>query len=134
MWLTHRIRQLGIVDAKGRAATHTGACTSPWAGAVTGDGFSVQGNMLACEEVVSAMAEAYAKDSGSSMVVRLMAALEAGEAAGGDNRGKQAAGILVTRESGHWTGTDRYCDLRVDDHAEPVAELCRILTKVGFLK
>jgi uncharacterized Ntn-hydrolase superfamily protein len=136
LWLTSRIRQVGVVDRRGEAAVHTGARAFAWAGSVTGKGFSCQGNLLAGEKVVAAMAEAFERERGKSdrLVVPLLAALEAGDAAGGDKRGKQAAGILVVRDRGHWSGSDRWCDVRVDDHAEPVAELARILKKVGFVK
>ena len=74
-----------------------------------------------------------ARSAGKAMVAQLLAALQAGDAAGGDKRGKQAAAILVVRDGAAWTGSDRYCDFRVDDHEEPVAELTRILKKVGMV-
>ena len=136
VWLTSRMRQLGVVDRGGRAAVHTGQRTQPWAGAIVGEGFCCQGNLLAGEQVVAAMAEAFVKTraEGRRLAAPLLAAIQAGDAAGGDRRGKQAAGILVVRHGGHWTGSDRWCDVRVDDHAEPVAELARILGDRGFLK
>jgi uncharacterized Ntn-hydrolase superfamily protein len=133
VWLTHRIRQLGVVDRQGHTANHNGARISPWSGSIHGKNFCVQGNLLAGEQVITAMAEAFTRDRTAPMVKRLMDALEAGEAAGGDKRGKQAAGMLVVRHRAHWTLTDDYCNIRVDDHEEPVAELKRILTKIGML-
>ncbi|NLF29679.1 MAG: DUF1028 domain-containing protein [Planctomycetes bacterium] len=136
VWFAGRMRQLAVVDRDGRAAVHTGEHTQPWAGSITGKGFSCQGNLLAGAAVVDAMAEAFQHEqrNAPTLVGPLAAALKAADDAGGDRRGKQAAAILVVRERGHWSGSDRWCDLRVDDHAEPVAELLRILDKVGFLK
>ncbi|MEJ7613388.1 MAG: DUF1028 domain-containing protein [Candidatus Fervidibacter sacchari] len=120
-------RQVGIVDAKGRAAAFTGKKCLPWAGHIVGKGFAVQGNILAGEQVVKAMAKAFRETQGE-LAERLMAALEAGEQAGGDARGKQSAAILVVRKGAGYGGfDDRYIDLRVDDHPEPVKELRRIL-------
>jgi uncharacterized Ntn-hydrolase superfamily protein len=122
------LRQVGIVDAKGRAAAFTGKKCLPWAGYIVGKGFAVQGNILAGEQVVKAMAKAFQETQGE-LAERLMAALEAGEQAGGDARGKQSAAILVVRKGAGYGGfDDRYTDLRVDDHPEPVKELRRILT------
>ena len=121
------LRQVGIVDAKGRAAAFTGKKCLPWAGHIVGKGFAVQGNILAGEQVVKAMAKAFQETQGE-LAERLMAALEAGEQAGGDARGKQSAAILVVRKGAGYGGfDDRYIDLRVDDHPEPVKELRRIL-------
>ncbi|MFA0737514.1 MAG: hypothetical protein LKKZDAJK_000602 [Candidatus Fervidibacter sp.] len=121
-------RQVGIVDAKGRAAAFTGKKCLPWAGHLVGKGYTVQGNILAGEQVVKAMAQAFESTKGE-LAERLMAALEAGEAAGGDARGKQSAALLVVRKGGGYGGfDDRYIDLRVDDHPEPVKELRRLLT------
>jgi uncharacterized Ntn-hydrolase superfamily protein len=120
-------RQLGIVDAKGDAAKFTGSKCNAWAGDKAGKHYSVQGNLLAGEEVVNEMAKAFEEAKGP-LAWRLMAALEAGEKAGGDKRGKQSAAILVVREKGGPNGFgDRAIDLRVDDHTEPVQELVRIL-------
>jgi uncharacterized Ntn-hydrolase superfamily protein len=114
------IRQLHGVD--GRAAfAHTGGQCVEWCGHVVGDGFTVAGNMLAGEGVVKAMAEAFAAGAGEELSARLLAALEAGQAAGGDKRGKQSAALLVAADRP--TG---YHNLRVDDHADPVAELRRV--------
>ncbi|MCS7185510.1 MAG: DUF1028 domain-containing protein, partial [Armatimonadota bacterium] len=121
------VRQVGIVDARGRAAAFTGKKCLPWAGHIVGKGFAVQGNILAGEQVVKAMAKAFQETQGE-LAERLMAALEAGEQAGGDARGKQSAAILVVRKGAGYGGfDDRYIDLRVDDHPEPVKELRRIL-------
>lgn len=123
------IRQVGIVCADGRAATFTGADCLAWAGGRTGPGYAVQGNILAGEDVVTAMAESFEKSAGSGkeLAQRLLDALAAGQAAGGDKRGMQSAALLVVREGWGYAGlNDRYRDLRVDDHAEPIAELQRI--------
>jgi uncharacterized Ntn-hydrolase superfamily protein len=121
-------RQLGIVTADGRAAAFTGRECMDWAGHRVGPGFAVQGNILAGEAVVEEMARAYAETVGS-LVERLVAALEAGQAAGGDKRGQQSAAIIVERAGGRAEsreGIDRICDLRVEDHPEPIAELRRL--------
>ncbi|MFN3689291.1 MAG: DUF1028 domain-containing protein [Fimbriimonadales bacterium] len=121
-------RQVGVVDARGRSATFTGRGCIRWAGGVAGKHFAAQGNILAGEAVVKAMAAAFQKTEGE-LALKLMAALEAGEQAGGDARGKQSAAILVARKgSGYGGFDDRYIDLRVDDHPEPVRELRRLLT------
>lgn len=120
-------RQAGIVDASGRAATFTGDGCSAWAGGVTGDGFCCQGNILAGPDVVDAMAQAYTTTTGR-FSDRLVEALAAGQAAGGDIRGQQSAALLVVREQGGYGGaTDRYIDLRVDDHPTPIDELRRLV-------
>lgn len=119
-------RQVGIVDAKGRAATRTGKKCMPWAGGLTGPNFAVQGNILAGEGVVTAMAAAFQETKGE-LADRLLAALQAGQEAGGDKRGKQSAALLVVREGWGYGGfNDRYRDLRVDDHEDPIPELKRI--------
>ena len=121
-------RQVGLVDAAGRAATFTGEGCMAWAGGMTGEGFACQGNILTGPEVVEGMAQAYRAAEGE-LVDRLLAALEAGDEAGGDRRGKQSAALLVVRPGGGYEGrSDRYVDLRVDDHVEPVRELRRIFT------
>ncbi len=121
-------RQVGIVDARGRAAAFTGKNCLPWAGHVVGTGFAVQGNILTGPEVVRRMAEVFQRAKGE-LAERLIAALEAGEEAGGDARGKQSAAILVVRKGGGYLGlNDRYIDLRVDDDPQPVQELKRILS------
>lgn len=124
----HRdLRQAGVVDAHGGAATFTGKGCFDWAGGVTGEGFAAQGNILAGPDVVHAMADTYKTASGS-LADRLVAALAAAQANGGDRRGQQSASLLVVREAGGYGGlNDRYIDLRVDDHATPIAELGRLL-------
>lgn len=120
-------RQVGIVDASGAAATYTGDACLPWAGGRTGDGYAVQGNILAGPEVVDAMATAFEASSGD-LASRLVQALVAGQAAGGDARGRQSAALLVVREDAGYGGfNDRYIDLRVDDHPQPIVELRRLL-------
>lgn len=122
-------RQLGVVSADGTAACWTGSECNPWAGHERGQGFAVQGNILAREAVVSEMARAYAETSGT-MAERLTAALEAGQAAGGDKRGQQSAALLVEQlgaAAETHDGLDRIVDLRVDDHPQPIAELRRLL-------
>ena len=124
-------RQAGIVDAKGTSASFTGAKCNAWAGHREGTNFCVQGNILASENVVKAMAagfETARKVEGSELADWLMASLEAGQAEGGDTRGKQSAALLVVREkSGYGNANDRYIDLRVEDHPEPIQELARLL-------
>lgn len=120
-------RQVGVVDREGRAANHTGAHCLPWAGGRTGEGYAVQGNLLAGSQVVDAMAAAFEAASGD-LASRLVYALEAGQAAGGDARGRQSAAVLVVREHGGYQGlTDRYIDLHVEDHPTPIRELRRLL-------
>jgi len=119
-------RQVGFVDASGRPATFTGSKCMDWAGGVTGEGFAAQGNILAGEAVVAELARAFVETEGD-LCDRLLAALIAGDAAGGDERGRQSAALLVVREGGGYEGrNDRYIDLRVDDHADPINELVRI--------
>jgi uncharacterized Ntn-hydrolase superfamily protein len=120
-------RQLGIVDAKGNAANFTGKNCSAWAGAKSGKHYTCQGNLLTGKKVIEDMAKAFEETKGP-LAWRLMAALEAGENAGGDKRGKQSAGLLVVwKGRGPGGRNDRYLDLRVDDHKAPVEELARIL-------
>jgi uncharacterized Ntn-hydrolase superfamily protein len=120
-------RQLGVVDSKGGAATFTGAECLDWAGGRTGDGFAVQGNILTGPDVVDRMVQAFESASGE-LAYRLVAAMEAGDAAGGDRRGRQSAALYIAREDGGYGGTiDRAIDLRVDDHSLPIPELRRLL-------
>jgi uncharacterized Ntn-hydrolase superfamily protein len=118
-------RQVGIVDAKGRTAAYTGSKCFGWAGHRTGPNFSVQGNILVSEETVAAMEKAFT-DTKGMLGERLMRAIEEGQKAGGDSRGMQSAAMLIVKQGAGYGGTDRYCDLRVDDHAEPIQELRRL--------
>ena len=117
-------RQLHMVDARGRVAAFTGKACIDWCGQLAGDGFSVAGNMLAGEGVLHQTALVYRERKDLPFAERLISALAAGEAAGGDKRGKQAAALLVCT-------TEDYpaLDLRVDDHAEPIEELRRLYRK-----
>lgn len=116
------LRQIHVVDRFGRTAAHTGANCVDWCGSVAGDGFSVAGNMLAGEAVIAATAEVFARRGDLPLPERLMTALHAGQAEGGDRRGKQSAALVITT-------TEDFPDinLRVDDHAEPLTELSRLL-------
>jgi uncharacterized Ntn-hydrolase superfamily protein len=122
-------RQVGIVDVEGGAASHTGHACLDWAGSVTGEGYAIQGNILAGDFVVAAMQDAYeASGPDEDLGRRLLAALAAGDDAGGDRRGRQSAALLVVREgAGYAGGDDIAVDLRVDDHPDPVTELARLL-------
>jgi uncharacterized Ntn-hydrolase superfamily protein len=125
-------RQVGIVDADGGAASHTGHACLDWAGSATGPGdtgYAIQGNILAGDFVVAAMQDVFeASDPDEPLARRLLAALAAGDDAGGDRRGRQSAALLVVREgSGYGGGDDVAVDLRVDDHPDPVTELARLL-------
>jgi uncharacterized Ntn-hydrolase superfamily protein len=120
-------RQLGVVDAEGRAATYTGAECLDWAGGRTGEGYAVQGNILVSAETVDAMAESMERTAGNRLVERLMDCLDAAQAAGGDSRGQQSAALLVVeRDGGYASLSDVVYDLRVDDHERPLEELRRI--------
>ena len=122
-------RQLGVVHASGVSATWTGSECNDWAGDVRADGYAAHGNILAGEAVVTAMARAYEQTQGE-LAERLMAALEAAEAAGGDKRGQQSAALMVERLGAARSSReriDRVVDLRVDDHEQPIAELRRLL-------
>jgi uncharacterized Ntn-hydrolase superfamily protein len=119
-------RQAGFVDARGGVATHTGERCMDWAGGRSGAGYTVQGNILTGPGVVDAMAEAYESAAGT-LSERLLRALAAGDAAGGDRRGRQSAAIAVVAPGGGYGGNDdSLVDLRVDDHADPVPELSRL--------
>ncbi|HTE65645.1 MAG TPA: DUF1028 domain-containing protein [Candidatus Binatia bacterium] len=125
------VRQLGVVDAEGRAAAHTGAECIPACGHLVRDGFTVQGNLLERETCWPAMATAYeaALSAGEPLVERLLRAMEAAEGEGGDVRGRQSAAIMVVDSVAHaaaWRG--RLMDLRIEDHPDPVPELRRIVT------
>jgi uncharacterized Ntn-hydrolase superfamily protein len=122
-------RQVGVVGTTGDGATFTGAACHDWAGGSAGDGYAIQGNMLAGPAVVADMETAWiaAKDQ-SRLAYRLLAALRAGDAAGGDLRGGQSAAVLVVAKGMGYGGTsDVMVDLRVDDHPDPVTELGRLL-------
>ena len=120
-------RQLGVVDAQGRAATYTGVSCLDWAGGITGDGYAAQGNILVSEETVTALGRTFEATAGKPLAERLLDALTAAQAAGGDRRGQQSAALLVVRNDGGYMGTtDAVADLRVDDHPTPIEELCRI--------
>jgi uncharacterized Ntn-hydrolase superfamily protein len=116
------IRQVGVVDSRGGSGGYTGTDTDPWKGDRTGPDYAVQGNMLVGEATIVAMAEAFEKSPEESLGERLMRALEAGQAAGGDKRGRQSAALLV-----HAGEDYPLIDLRADEHHDPVAELRRIL-------
>jgi len=116
-------RQFGLVDARGQAATFTGEECNAWAGGLTGDFYAVQGNILVSGATVEAMARTFETAQGE-LADRLVAALAAGQAAGGDRRGQQSAAVLVVRERGGYGGyNDRYLDLRGDDDAAPIERL-----------
>ena len=124
-------RQFGVIDARGNAAAHTGSACLPFAGHRAGKNFSVQGNILAGEKVLDGMVAAFeaarsAKDS--ELADWIVAALQGAEDAGGDRRGRQSAALLVVREGAGYGGeSDRYIDLRVEDHADPTHEMARLL-------
>ena len=121
------MRQVGIVDAMGRAASHTGTECFAWAGGISSGNFACQGNILVSRSTVEAMASVFQKSEGE-LADRLYAALLAGDKAGGDSRGKQSAALVVVKPKGGYAGfNDRYLDLRVDDHKEPVRELASLL-------
>jgi uncharacterized Ntn-hydrolase superfamily protein len=119
-------RQVGLVDASGSPASFTGGECMAWAGERTGTGYACQGNILVGQEVVEEMAAAFEGTDGD-LIDRVVAALVAGDGAGGDRRGRQSAAIVVVRQGGGYGGyTDRYVDLRVDDHPDAVTELVRV--------
>lgn len=122
-------RQVGIVDAAGRAATHTGPACFDWAGGRSGHGYAIQGNILTGEAVVEAVERSWLDGtSGTPLAHRLLAALAAGDAAGGDRRGRQSAALLVVRDGAGYGGLDDISvDLRVDDNTAPIPELARLL-------
>jgi uncharacterized Ntn-hydrolase superfamily protein len=120
-------RQVGVVDAHGRAATYTGSECLDWAGGTTGPGYAAQGNILVSEATVEALASTFEGTQGRPLAQRLLACLTAAQAAGGDRRGQQSAALLVVRKDGGYGGTsDVAVDLRVEDHPAPIEELERI--------
>jgi uncharacterized Ntn-hydrolase superfamily protein len=120
------IRQVGVVDASGGVAAHTGESCIPWAGNRAGETYTCQGNILTGAETLDAMAEVY-EGTGGALSARLVAALSAGDRVGGDSRGRQGAAVYVVRKAGGYGGsTDVLVDLRVDDAPDPCAELRRL--------
>ncbi|RIW39047.1 DUF1028 domain-containing protein [Bacillus salacetis] len=120
------LRQVGLIDAQGNAATFTGEGCYDWAGGMIGEHFAAQGNILVDQRTVEAMAGTFTSTEGT-LAERLLKALDAGQEAGGDSRGKQSAAIYVVKEKGGYGGfNDRLIDLRVDDHPDPIKELIRI--------
>jgi uncharacterized Ntn-hydrolase superfamily protein len=120
------VRQVGVVDAKGGSASYTGSKCLPWAGHRTGPGYACQGNILFGEEVVKGMVRSFESTPGD-LPERLLAALAAGQREGGDRRGMQSAALLIVKERGGYDeGSDRWVDIRVDDHPSPIEELRRV--------
>jgi uncharacterized Ntn-hydrolase superfamily protein len=121
-------RQVGIIDAAGRAASFTGSDCFEHAASLVGEGFACQGNILASAEVVPAIAEGFERASGP-LAERMIEALRAGQRAGGDRRGQESAAVVVAKPGGGYGGThDRYIDLRVDHHDQPIEELAALLS------
>jgi uncharacterized Ntn-hydrolase superfamily protein len=121
------LRQVGLVDARGGSATFTGSGCFAWAGGVSGEGYAIQGNILAGDQVVPAMEQSFL-DTKGSLPARLYAALRAGDSAGGDRRGRQSAALYVAKPNAGYGGyLDRWLDYRVDDHEDPVAQLGELL-------
>jgi uncharacterized Ntn-hydrolase superfamily protein len=126
-------RQLGLVDARGKAASWTGKRCPDFAGSIVGDGYAVQGNILVSRATIEAMAATYeaAAKAGKPLAERLLLALEAGQAAGGDRRGQESAALVVVRPGGGYLGgDDTWIDLRVDDATAPITELRRLYADV----
>lgn len=115
------VRQLGVVDKEGRSASYTGKDCVSWCGHITGENFATQGNMLAGDAVIPAMAEAFVRGEQLDLPERLITCLEAGQAMGGDKRGRQSACVKV-----FWKESYPWLDLRVDEHRHPVPELRRV--------
>jgi uncharacterized Ntn-hydrolase superfamily protein len=118
-------RQLGVVGPTG-AATYTGSECMDWAGGRSGEDYAVQGNILVGEAVVEALERAWTSSAGRPLADRLLTALRAGDAAGGDRRGRQSAALLVARPGAGYGGDDTEVDLRVEDHEDPMTELVRL--------
>jgi len=120
-------RQVGVVDASGRAATFTGAGCLDWAGGRTGDGYAAQGNILVSRDTVDALAETFERNVHLELGARMIECLDAAQSAGGDRRGQQSASLIVVeKDAGYASLSDTVVDLRVDDHEEPITELRRI--------
>jgi len=120
------LRQVGIVDREGKAATFTGDGCHAWAGGITGPYYAAQGNILVSEETVQAMAQTFEGTQGD-LSYRLLEALDAGQSAGGDSRGQQSAALFVVQDQAGYRGyNDVKVDLRVDDHPQPITELKRL--------
>jgi uncharacterized Ntn-hydrolase superfamily protein len=120
-------RQVGVVDANGRAATFTGTACHDWAGGRVGDGYAAQGNILVSGDTVDALAETFEATGGKPLAERLLECLAAAQKAGGDRRGQQSASLLVVEKDGGYAGlSDVFVDLRADDHERPIAELRRL--------
>jgi uncharacterized Ntn-hydrolase superfamily protein len=129
-------RQVGIVDSYGNVASFTGKKCFEWAGHVVGENYACQGNILVSDDTVYAMSQAFRETKGD-LIEKFLVTLEEGQEAGGDSRGKQAAAILIVKEFGAYDGgTDRYIDIRVDDHEHPIKELRRVfeLYNLSLLK
>ncbi len=120
------LRQLNVVDARGRSATYTGPGTDPWCGGHSGADYAVAGNILVSEATIDAMERTFLAVAGHDLADRLISVLEAGQAAGGDARGRQSAAVIVANRT-----ILPYLDLRVDDHPDPVAELRRLYRVVA---
>jgi uncharacterized Ntn-hydrolase superfamily protein len=121
------VRQLGVVDREGGAATFTGSGCHAWAGGRAGVGYAAQGNILVSGATVDALATTFEATPGRPLAERLLDCLDAGEAAGGDSRGRQSAALLVVEQDGGYAGlSDSLVDLRVDDHEDPLGELRRL--------
>jgi uncharacterized Ntn-hydrolase superfamily protein len=119
-------RQVGMLDREGRTAVYTGSGCVEWAGDLSGPFYAAQGNMLVSGDTLAAVAETFEGAGSVPLAERLLAAIAAGQAAGGDRRGQQAASLRVVGRGGGYGGADVVADLRVDDHAEPVRELRRL--------
>ena len=125
-------RQFAVMDAKGNVAAYTGPRASEWAGHKTARHVSAQGNILAGPDVVDKMVAAFQSSAGQHLSLRLQAALEAGQAAGGDRRGMQSAAMLIVKKSGGvWLNNDVVLRLQVDDSTEPIVELRRLVEKAA---
>jgi uncharacterized Ntn-hydrolase superfamily protein len=119
-------RQVGVVDREGRTAAFTGAACVEWAGERRGPSYASQGNMLVSGDTLAALAETFEATASEPLAERLIAALAAAQAAGGDRRGQQAAAVRVVSQGGGYLGADVVVDLRVDDHRQPISELERL--------